>query len=139
MAKKATATKKSTKPNIAQAPREKRERKPKVEDTKSQPEAPVVVATTTIEIPKIATVFNTDILSLPQGQKIIPIKPAGLSQDQLEKLSPAKSEIEDVGAFVKEYIRARGPATRKEILSELVGMGVNLNTAKTQYQKHRLG
>lgn len=53
----------------------------------------------------------------------------------LARMSDRKSTIEKPVNFIRAYLSENPKLTRKEAVANLVKMGVNFSTARTQYQK----
>lgn len=60
------------------------------------------------------------------------------SYKELARMAPEKSKIDKPVAFVREFLAKHyGTRSRKEIVAELVGYGLNLAMCRAQYQMYR--
>lgn len=73
------------------------------------------------------------------NEKIVPVKAERVTYKALAQIAPARSVIENPVDYVWDFVRANPDMPRKEVLTHLVSVGLNLNMCKTQYHRVKSG
>lgn len=77
-------------------------------------------------------------IGMPQGD-VVPFKPSGRTYKELEVVAPKKSAVPNVFDVIWGFVMENPEMPRKQVISKLVDMGININTVKTQYQRVKSG
>jgi hypothetical protein len=78
-------------------------------------------------------------VELPKkGEVVIPVSNRG-SYKELARRAPAKSVVQNPVDIVWEFVAKNPDMPRKQAITALVNLGINLHTVKTQYQKAKSG
>lgn len=79
------------------------------------------------------------LLGLPKpGEVVIPVSTRS-SYKELARRSPPKSTVENPVDIVWAFVAENPDMPRKQAITALVNLGINLATVKTQYQKAKSG
>lgn len=82
---------------------------------------------------KVLAAVASGLLSVDPSS-IVPKPPYGVTYTGLAGQAPAKSLVSNPVDFVWNYLAVAKYSSRKDAVSQLVRCGINLNTARAQYQ-----